>query len=86
MRHKIIFAIAAAFVLYFAFFNRDADGVDQITADMVINNTTIYTANDAQWTAQAVAVKDDKIIFVGSNADVETYIGEGTAVHDMAGN
>ncbi|MBT5187121.1 MAG: amidohydrolase [Kordiimonadaceae bacterium] len=68
------------------FFFRDADGVDAVKADMVINNTVIYTANDEQRTAEAVAVLDDKIIFVGSNAEVADFIGDNTQVIDMAGN
>ena len=34
-----------------------------LSADMVLHNTKIYTANDAQWTAEAAAVLADKIIF-----------------------
>lgn len=86
MKHKILIAAVLAAVIYVIFFYREADGVDRVTADMVLSNTTIYTANDAQWTAEAVAVKDDKIIFVGSNADVSAYVGDETTVHDMAGN
>ncbi|MBT6035057.1 MAG: amidohydrolase [Kordiimonadaceae bacterium] len=86
MKNSIVFLLIAVAVIYVTFFYRQADGVDPVTANMVINNTTIYTANDDQWTAQAVAVKDDKIIFVGSNADAEAYIDENTNVIDMTGN
>lgn len=86
MRYKFFVAACLAFSIYVIFFHKDADGVDQITADMVINNTIIYTANDAQWTAEAVAVKDDKIIFVGRNDGAAAFIGDDTAVYDMAGN
>ena len=76
--------------LYLAFpYNeayKEANIIESIKANMVIHNTTIYTANDFQRTAEAVAIKDDKIIFVGSNDDVLTYIGEVTTVLDMAGN
>ena len=54
-------------------------------ADMVIHNTTIYTANDDMWTAEAVATKDDKIIFVGSNADVAKYMCGDAKIMDMSG-
>ena len=86
MKHKIIFAIVAVFAIYIIFFYREADGVNQVKADMVIHNTTIYTANDEQWTAEAAAIKDDEIIFVGSNDDVQKFIGENTDVKDMQGN
>ncbi|MBC54732.1 MAG: amidohydrolase [Gammaproteobacteria bacterium] len=55
-------------------------------ADLVLHNTTIYTANDAQWTAQAVASKDGRIVFVGSNDEAEAYMCGGANVLDMAGN
>jgi len=56
-----------------------------LSADMVLHNTKIYTANDAQWTAEAVAVLADKIIFVGSNADVTKYMCGDAQIMDMAG-
>lgn len=86
MKHKILIAAIAAVVIYIAFFYRQADGVDNEVADLVINNTKIYTSNEDQWTAEAVAVKDDKIIFVGSNSDVSDFIGDSTKVLDMDGN
>ena len=56
-----------------------------LSADMVLHNTKIYTANDAQWTAEAAAVLADKIIFVGSNADVAKYMCGDAQIMDMAG-
>ena len=86
MKHKILFAAVAVIAIYIIFFYLEADGIDQVKADMVIHNTTIYTANDDQWTAEAAAIKDDKIIFVGSNTDVAAFVGENTDVKDMQGN
>ncbi|MFT4861490.1 MAG: putative amidohydrolase YtcJ [Pseudohongiellaceae bacterium] len=54
-------------------------------ADLVLRNTTVYTANDAQWTAEAVAVRDQRIIFVGSNVDVQRYNCGQATVLDLAG-
>ncbi len=56
-----------------------------LVADMVLHNTKIYTANDAQWTAEATAVLGDKIIFVGSNTDVNKYMCGDAQIMDMAG-
>lgn len=56
-----------------------------LPADMVLHNTTIYTANTAQWIADAVAVRDGRIIFVGSNADAAPYMCGDANVLDMAG-
>ncbi len=54
-------------------------------ADLVLRNTTIYTANDEQWTAEAVAVRGQRIVFVGSNADAERYSCGEANVIDLAG-
>ena len=41
-----------------------------IAADMVFTNGKIYTVNEAQPWAEAVAIKDGKFIAVGSSDDV----------------
>lgn len=87
MKIKVIFAAIAVFALIIVVFYREADGVDPVkAADLVLQNGTIYTANDAQWTVEAVAVSGDKIIFVGSKKDVAAYINESTNVVDLGGN
>ncbi len=55
-------------------------------ADTVFKNGNIYTVNERQPHAEAVAVKAGKIIFVGSNKDVMAYEGKGTRVVDLKGN
>ncbi|GGZ71847.1 hypothetical protein GCM10007028_06510 [Algibacter mikhailovii] len=54
-------------------------------ADTVFTNGKVYTVNDAQPWAESVAVKDDKIVFVGSTEDAQAFIGDQTEVVD-AGN
>lgn len=56
-----------------------------IAADMVLHNTKIYTANDAQPTAEATAILGDKIIFVGSNSEAAKYMCGDAQIMDMAG-
>lgn len=55
-------------------------------ADLVLHNTRVYTSNEAQWTAEAVASKDGRIVFVGSNADAEDFMCETATVLDLAGS
>lgn len=55
-------------------------------ADVVFKNGNIYTVNDKQARAEAVAVKGDKIIFVGSNKNVKAYEGTDTKIVDLKGN
>src|ERR1044072_8599441 len=58
----------------------------QSPADIVFKNGTVYTANDKSPKAQAVAVKEDKIVFVGTNAAAQKYVGPNTRVVDLKGN
>ncbi|MBW2398381.1 MAG: amidohydrolase [Deltaproteobacteria bacterium] len=54
-------------------------------ADSVYTNGRIYTVNEAQPWAEAVAIKDGRFLVVGSNADIETVTGESTEVIELAG-
>ena len=54
-------------------------------ADLVFKNGNIYTVNERQPTAEAVAVKGDRIIFVGANQAAQNYVGKNTRVIDLAG-
>jgi predicted amidohydrolase YtcJ len=58
----------------------------QSTADIVFKNGNVYTANDNAPAAQAIAVKADRIVFVGTNAAAEKFIGKDTRVVDLKGN
>src|SRR5439155_4536078 len=54
-------------------------------ADLVFINGNIYTVNEKQAHAEAVAVKGDRIVFVGSNADAKKFEGAKTRVVDLHG-
>jgi predicted amidohydrolase YtcJ len=54
-------------------------------ADTVYTNGRIYTVNDSQPWAEAVAIKDGKFLVVGSNADVEPVTGDATRIVDLDG-
>jgi predicted amidohydrolase YtcJ len=47
-------------------------------ADMAIHNANVYTVNKKQPAAQAVAVKDGRIIYVGSEEGLKKHVGKGT--------
>ena len=57
----------------------------QEAADMVIRGGKIYTVVDAQPVVEAVAVKGDKIVFAGSEAEVQNFIDDKTTVIDLQG-
>jgi predicted amidohydrolase YtcJ len=55
------------------------------TADLVFINGNIYTVNDKQPHAEAIAIKADRIVFVGSNSAAKKYQGANTRVIDLHG-
>ena len=54
-------------------------------ADLIITNAKVWTVDTANPTAQAVAVLGDRMIAVGSNADVEALRSPATRVIDAGG-
>jgi predicted amidohydrolase YtcJ len=54
-------------------------------ASLILKNGSIYTVDGNNSWAQAVAFTDDRIIFVGSNADVEAFNGAETVEIDLDG-
>jgi predicted amidohydrolase YtcJ len=55
-------------------------------ADAIYTNGDIVTVNDTQPTAEALAVKDGKIVAVGARADLEqAHKGAATKVVDLGG-
>ncbi|NIZ10046.1 amidohydrolase [Pseudooceanicola sp. HF7] len=57
----------------------------QEVADTIYSGGPILTIDDAQPRAEAVAVKDGRILAVGALSDVSAHRGEGTQAFDLAG-
>ncbi|MDD5361130.1 MAG: amidohydrolase [Ignavibacteria bacterium] len=72
-------------VLLFCLINFFSSLVQSQTATYVFKNGKVYTVNKSTPWAEAIAIKDNKIIFVGNNADAEKYIGTDTKVTDLKG-
>ena len=77
---RILFAILGLLLASFA-----PSTVKVEPADLVFINGNVYTVNDQRPHAEAVAVKLDRIVFVGSNADAKKYQGAKTRVVDLHG-
>lgn len=43
-------------------------------SDLLLHNSTVYTADEGNWQAEAIAIKDDKIVFVGSNEQAKQWL------------
>jgi predicted amidohydrolase YtcJ len=54
-------------------------------AELVLRGGAVYTVDAARSWAEAVAVRGDRIVFVGTDADAETWIGPRTRVVDLGG-
>ena len=54
-------------------------------ATLIFTNGNIYTGNDRQPNAQAVAVSNDRFVYVGTNAGAKQYQGTNTRVIDLHG-
>jgi hypothetical protein len=54
-------------------------------ADLLLTNGTVYTLEEAQPRAEAVAMRGGRIVFVGSSEEAAEYGGPDTEVIDLAG-
>ncbi|HKS04992.1 MAG TPA: amidohydrolase [Gemmatimonadaceae bacterium] len=57
----------------------------QDPADLLIVGGKVYTSDTAQWNAEAIAVKQGRVVFVGSRRDAMAYRGDSTQVEDVNG-
>ena len=55
------------------------------TADLILHNGVVWTVDEKNPTAEAVAIKDNKILSVGKNNDVLKYRAPQTRVVDLQG-
>lgn len=54
-------------------------------ADLVLVNGTVVTMDSVRPRAQAVAMRDGRIVAVGTDAEVRAHVGAGTRVVDLEG-
>jgi predicted amidohydrolase YtcJ len=70
----------AAILLFMSGFTADAQ-----TAEIIFIKGNVYTGNEKQPRAEAIAVHRDRIVFVGTNADAEKLRADKTRIVDLAG-
>jgi predicted amidohydrolase YtcJ len=71
----------SAFVLFSHFTSAES----KPAADLIIMNAKIWTVDSSRPLAQAVAVLQDRIVAVGSNAEIKAWRGSRTQVIDAGG-
>jgi predicted amidohydrolase YtcJ len=69
-------------ILLFCFL-QEMNGADVV--DLIFVNGNIYTVNEHQPRAQAIAIKKDRVVFVGSNGDAKKLANDKTHIVDLAG-
>ncbi|MCE1245987.1 MAG: amidohydrolase [Firmicutes bacterium] len=82
---KKIYPVLLTAILAIIVFSGISYASHTTAADFAFVNGNIYTVNEKQPHAEAVAVSGEKIIFVGSGKDVKKYIGKNTKVIDLKG-
>ena len=56
------------------------------SADVIIRNAKIFTSDESNPRAEAVAVEANRIVYVGTNEGVELFKGQSTRVIDGQGH
>ncbi len=56
-----------------------------ISADTALRDARIYTVNEKQTWAEAVAIRDGEIVYVGDDAGLKDWVGPNTQVIDVDG-
>ncbi|CAM2066011.1 Amidohydrolase [Sulfidibacter corallicola] len=54
-------------------------------ADTILCNAEVFTMDESRPWAQAVAIRDGRILYVGDDAGVDAFLGSGTKVIDLGG-
>jgi predicted amidohydrolase YtcJ len=54
-------------------------------ADLILVNGNVYTVNDKQPHAESIAVKDERVVFVGSNEEAKKFRSDSTRIIDLGG-
>ena len=78
-------AMLLALVMLVSLFPTLALAAEPVAADSVYRNGNIYTVDEAFSTATALAIKGDRLIYVGGEAGVDAFIGPNTKVTDLGG-
>lgn len=76
---------AAAMAALCCLVANSATGQTIASADEIVVHGRIYTVNEKQPWAEALAIRGEKIVAVGSNKEIEAYRGSSTKVIDAAG-
>jgi predicted amidohydrolase YtcJ len=80
---RVLSVLALGAVVFLAACERGAPAGE--AADLVLLGGVVYTMDEAQPMAEAVAVRGDRIVAVGTTADIRRHVGSGTEVIELDG-
>ena len=85
---KLLQITILAYCVLLAACSQEADQVAEATntADYVFTNGKVYTVNENQPWAEAVAIKNGQFLVVGSASDMDAVTGQTTEVIDLGGD
>ncbi len=55
------------------------------SADIVLLSGKIFTADSTRLWAEAIAVADDRVVAVGTTAEIRRLVGPRTVIYDLGG-
>ena len=84
-RHVRNFLLLMALVMSAPLMARISSAQERVVADVVYHNGFVYTVDDLRSQADAFAVKDGKIVAVGSNDEMKAFTGPNTKSVDLGG-
>lgn len=82
---KIMKICSLVALTFLAGCNQTEKAVPSLAADLVLTNGKIYTVDTNNEWAQAVAVKDGEIVYVGDNQGAKSWIASNTKQQDLSG-
>ena len=83
--HRRAFMIRPLFAFALAAFLGACAGEPAEPADLVLMGGNVVTVDDARPVAQAVAMRDGRIQAVGTDAEIDAYVGSATQVIELDG-
>lgn len=84
LRHIWTASLATTLAVTLSACGNSDDSVSQ-QADLIFENGSVYTVDTTRSQAEAVAVKDGKIVYIGNNSGLKDWRGKETQVIDLKG-
>ena len=78
-------AVASSFAVAAMLSQMPAFAREPVKADLVLKNGRVYTVDGSHRIAEAMAVKNGKLVFVGDNRAVDAFVDRKTIVEDAGG-